>query len=554
MGPATPFFAEFVYQTLRLYHPLCPAAGVSAADASAADGVPIDALGRSESVHYVMIPDSDAALTDAAIVDAVTLLQSAIELGRGIRSRPTVNISVKQPLRSIVIVHADPAKLELLRDLEPYIASELNILDPIRFDSDESAYCRPSLELNFGRMGKILRGDMGAVQTALAALSKEEARAVTESGEVTLAGHTLKISDQDLIVTQVYDGSAAGAVASTASRWEAATEIGGGLTLLLNVALDAGLEAMGVAREIASAVQQLRKSSGLQLTDSIEAHYSVAADSPRAAEIIAAVAANQGLIAETIGQPVIAFAAKAAMSVVLGTETVMVGKKVEVAVAGAKGGDGKKGKKGKAKLSKAERKAAAKAKKAAKAAGAAAPPPAPAAAAAAAAAPAPATKGKKEEGKKGKKSSGGKQKKGAKPAKAAPSAAEGVAVTITLVRPCVSFVADVAMKRMLRASKVQIQCIKSMLTGRDHAALTSQVRLECVCVCVWSGVEEEFPLSSSISSFSSRSPHSPDFFFPLSRLLVVSPPFLSLLTARGLGRWRLQVLLQRGQGRGSQDV
>ena len=84
MGPATPFFAEFVYQSMRLHHPLYAS---DAAAASAADGVAVDALGRSESVHYVMIPEPDAALTDPAIVDAVTLLQSVIELGRGIRAR-----------------------------------------------------------------------------------------------------------------------------------------------------------------------------------------------------------------------------------------------------------------------------------------------------------------------------------------------------------------------------------------------------------------------------------------------------------------------------------
>jgi hypothetical protein len=69
-----------------------------------------------------MIPEPDAALTDPAIVDAVTLLQSVIELGRGVRARQDVNISVKQPLRSIVVVHADAAKLELLKKLETCVA------------------------------------------------------------------------------------------------------------------------------------------------------------------------------------------------------------------------------------------------------------------------------------------------------------------------------------------------------------------------------------------------------------------------------------------------
>jgi isoleucyl-tRNA synthetase len=52
MGPATPFFAEFVYQSMRLHHPLYAA---DAAAASAADGVAVDALGRSESVRVAVV-------------------------------------------------------------------------------------------------------------------------------------------------------------------------------------------------------------------------------------------------------------------------------------------------------------------------------------------------------------------------------------------------------------------------------------------------------------------------------------------------------------------
>ena len=130
----------------------------------------------------------------------------------------------------------------------------------------------------------------------------------------------------------------------------------------------------------------------------------------------------------------------------LGVETVFVGKKA--APPSAKGG--KKecgGKAGKPKLSKAERKAAAKAKKAAKAAGAATPPPAPAAAPA--------------------------KKKGA--VKKGPNPADGVAVTITLVRPCIAFIADAALKRSLRVNTAQLMCLKSMLRSRDHTTFVKQV-------------------------------------------------------------------------------
>eukprot|EP00968_Pinguiococcus_pyrenoidosus_P024789 scaffold5067_cov245-Pinguiococcus_pyrenoidosus.AAC.7 len=51
MGPFTPYFAEFVYQKLRPLH-----SGYNNSS------VAIDALGRAESVHYLMLPQFDAAM------------------------------------------------------------------------------------------------------------------------------------------------------------------------------------------------------------------------------------------------------------------------------------------------------------------------------------------------------------------------------------------------------------------------------------------------------------------------------------------------------------
>lgn len=64
MAPFTPFFTETLYQQLRVLHP-------AANDASAAE----DAVGRAESVHYLEIPQVDAASVDANIVAAVDTLQ-----------------------------------------------------------------------------------------------------------------------------------------------------------------------------------------------------------------------------------------------------------------------------------------------------------------------------------------------------------------------------------------------------------------------------------------------------------------------------------------------
>lgn len=65
MAPFTPFFTETLYQRLRLLHP-------SVGDVSNESGV-----GSAKSVHYLSIPEVDAAAVDPSIVKAVETMQAS---------------------------------------------------------------------------------------------------------------------------------------------------------------------------------------------------------------------------------------------------------------------------------------------------------------------------------------------------------------------------------------------------------------------------------------------------------------------------------------------
>lgn len=56
MSPFTPFFAEYLYRHLRAVHPN------ALADPEL---VPVDAVGRAESVHFVMVPEPDVSRVNA---------------------------------------------------------------------------------------------------------------------------------------------------------------------------------------------------------------------------------------------------------------------------------------------------------------------------------------------------------------------------------------------------------------------------------------------------------------------------------------------------------
>lgn len=94
MAPFTPFLADTIYLKLKEY-------------------IPADVLAKytkdGRSVHFLSYPVVREELFDEAIETAVARMQSVIDLGRNIREKKM--ISLKTPLKTLVILHGDEASL-----------------------------------------------------------------------------------------------------------------------------------------------------------------------------------------------------------------------------------------------------------------------------------------------------------------------------------------------------------------------------------------------------------------------------------------------------------
>jgi len=86
MAPITPFISEYLYQNLR-------------------NGLAEDDPTNKASIHFTEVPSFDEALIDEDIIATVERMQSAIEVGRLIRSREV--ISMKYPLAKVRLIDAD---------------------------------------------------------------------------------------------------------------------------------------------------------------------------------------------------------------------------------------------------------------------------------------------------------------------------------------------------------------------------------------------------------------------------------------------------------------
>lgn len=248
LAPFTPFLTDTIYQKL-LPH------------------IPKELHGEdSRSVHFLPFPEVRKELFNPEIERRVARMQKVIDLGRYSRERRTVGL--KQPLKTLVVIHRDQQYLDDIKSLESYITEELNIRDLV-LTSDENKYgVTYSVAADWPVLGKKLKKDMGRVKKALPNVTSEEVKAYLSSGEITVDG--IKLEKGDLIVKR--------GLKEDGSSQNLETNTDDDVLTVLDVKIYAGLLEEGLGREIINRVQRLRKKAGLQPTDDVRMEYRVLAD------------------------------------------------------------------------------------------------------------------------------------------------------------------------------------------------------------------------------------------------------------------------------------
>ncbi len=163
-------------------------------------------------------------------------------------------MKVRQPLRrALVFLPTDSP--EILRDI---VADELNV-DEIDTADELSEVIQFELAPNFRTLGPRLGPRGKELKPALAALDGAAAAAALEAGEsITLdvGGEAVELSPDDVQLR------VRGQQGFAVSRE-------GGEVVALDLTLDDGLRMRGLAREVVRLVQDLRKASGLEVSDRI---------------------------------------------------------------------------------------------------------------------------------------------------------------------------------------------------------------------------------------------------------------------------------------------
>lgn len=251
MAPFTPFLADNIYREL---------VGFFSPEFLATYSK------DTRSIHFLSYPVVDKTKFDAGIEVAVGRMQKVIELGRNIRDKKT--ISLKTPLKTLVILHSDKQYLQDIKSLEKYILEELNVRELV-ITSDEKKYgVTYSAVADWPTLGKKLKKDVKIVKNALPKLSSEEVQDYLETGKITLEGINLVEGDLNVIRGLPESSAAVGQESRSDND----------VLIILDVNMYDELKTEGIAREVVNRIQRLRKKGGLQATDDVIVQYQLIQD------------------------------------------------------------------------------------------------------------------------------------------------------------------------------------------------------------------------------------------------------------------------------------
>jgi isoleucyl-tRNA synthetase len=212
------------------------------------------------SVHlaaYVRRPEEVVGHTDVRLEGAMEAVRTLAKLGRGAREQ--AKLPVRQPLARMVCVAPASDHEELLRELLPVLAAELNI-KTIELATSGDALVTLEAKPNFRTLGKKFGKLMKHAAEAITALSNDQLRDFEENGELalTVEGETHMVGSQDITIVRRASG-------------DLVVQEEHGYFAAIDPMITPALKREGVARELISRVQRMRKDAGLAVSDRIRA-------------------------------------------------------------------------------------------------------------------------------------------------------------------------------------------------------------------------------------------------------------------------------------------
>ncbi len=230
IAPISPFYADMLYRDLN--------------------------RDMRHSVHLAKYPEADTALIDAELEARMDMAQSLTSMVLALRRKS--NLKVRQPLHAIMVPVMSDEQRTRLEAIAELVKTEVNVKQVTLVDGDSGVLVKrvkPDFKKLGPKFGKLMKG----VAAALTTMEQSDIATLERTGSVTLtvAGESVTV---DIVDVDVYSEDIPG--------WLVSTD--GNLTVALDITVTDELKREGIARELVNRIQNLRKSTNLEITDKIE--------------------------------------------------------------------------------------------------------------------------------------------------------------------------------------------------------------------------------------------------------------------------------------------
>jgi isoleucyl-tRNA synthetase len=232
-APIAPFLADEIYANLH-------------ADTAVASDV---------SVHLSMMPTADESAIDAELEERMDYAIRIVSLVRSMRVKS--NLKVRQPLKKIILPIADEHHKQEVKMMEEVILEEINV-KAIEFVTDDSGIVKKFAKPNFRSLGQKFGKQVQSVAAKVRSMSSAEITQLQKTGAMTFSdnGTTFTIQKDDVEIMH-----------EDLQGWLVETD--GTILVALDTEMTPELRNEGFAREFVNRIQNLRKDSGLEVTDRI---------------------------------------------------------------------------------------------------------------------------------------------------------------------------------------------------------------------------------------------------------------------------------------------
>jgi isoleucyl-tRNA synthetase len=211
--------------------------------------------GMMESVHLCDYPIANPGLRNKELELKMKVTRQAVSMGRALRS--VHGLKIRQPLRALYLVTRDQEERTILREMEDIVREELNVKEVI-FRENEEELVEYSAKANFRVLGKSLGKNMKAAASRIETLTMQEVQSLIEGATLSL--------DMDFGPMELTRESV---VVQRTEKENLKVLNEGSLTVALDPEMSEELKAEGLVRDAIRSVQNLRKDSGLEVTDRI---------------------------------------------------------------------------------------------------------------------------------------------------------------------------------------------------------------------------------------------------------------------------------------------